>query len=249
MATTATLPIQPKYVNPAWTHDEHDAGYQECGEALWELALVAARKFGWGSAERIHGFDVQDLAALAVLHVFLQAKLGRLDKVPAGERWNVIFRIMWNKLVDESRRFRNTREVQTPTIIGEDGNPMDSDDVLALIAANNELAEDSKRRVGCPVPRRELRLLESMLDEAFARLQNADALLIKMRFGLCRNDEITGRFEPIQFLPPMTLEELSGCGYGSDRFAVKRRLDGSLERLKTHLMQELGARRIMNFTT
>jgi len=247
MSTTATQPLQLVYVNPVWTHDPKDENYQECGQALWELALVAARKFSWGSTEKVHGFDVEDLAGLAVMHVFIQAKAGRLDKAPAEERWNLIFRIMWNKLIDESRRFRNTHEVQTPTIIGEDGKEMDSDEVLAIIAANNELKKETQFRLGCPVPRRELRLLESMLDEAFQNLP--DALLIKMRFGLCRNDEITGEFEPPQFLSAMSVDDLAAVGYGDDRFAVKRRLDAALDRLKTRLMQELTERKIVNFTT
>lgn len=252
MATAAPITLLAYITPPRWTHDENDAGYQECGDALWELALVAARKFrrttgtGVGS-KAIHGFNDEDLASLGVLHVFIQAKAGRLAKAEAAERWNLIFRVMYNKMVEESRRFSNTHELQAPTIIGEDGNPMDSDEVLAIIAANSELSKDTQYRLGCPVPRRELRLLESMLDDALNNLP--DALLIKCRFGLCRNDEITGEAEPVQFLPAMTFEDLAAVGYGDDRFVVRRRLDAALDRLKTRLMHGLAERKVVNFTT
>lgn len=233
----------PAFSNPRWTHDETDPSYSECGATLWTIALGFARKFSGAKEEAVHGHTKDDLAMMGVLHVFIQAKRGRLDKVPADERWNVICRILWNRMIDESRRYSNRFELQSLTITNTDGNVMDSDEALELVAADKALAF----RTGCPVPRRELRLLESLLDCALDGL--VDAMLIRLRFGLCRNDEFTGDDSPVQFLDAMTVEDLVEIGYGHDRFAVKRRLDTALGKLRTRLLADLERRKIVNFTT
>lgn len=231
------------YNNPEFTADETHPSYQACGETLWSLALSVARKFSGFVTETVHGHSREDLAMAGVLHVLVQAKRGRLDRVPSAERWNVIYRILWNRVIDESRRFSNKYELQSPTIVDGDGQEMDSDQALELVAADKDLAF----RTGCPVPRRELRLLETMLDSALAALPNQESLFVKLRFGLCRNDELVGDEDAITFLDAMTLDDLADIGYGSDRSAVKKRLDKALEQVRSHILADLKRCKIVNF--
>ncbi|HXP69300.1 MAG TPA: hypothetical protein VOA88_08455 [Candidatus Dormibacteraeota bacterium] len=219
----------------AWTHDQDDPGYEECGQKLWRIALGYARKFSGSKQETVHGQTKEDLAVVGALHILMQSKKGRLDKVPAAARWGFICQMLWNRMIDEARKFSNRFELQSPTLKDGDG-VMDSDEALDLVA---------NRFTPRPVTSRELRMLERMLDNALATLP--DAMLIKLRFGLCRNDEL-GEDEP-QFLEAMNFDDLVSVGYGPDRFAVKRRLDTALERLRAALLVELERNSIVNFMT
>lgn len=208
--------------------------------------------------ETVHGHQREDLAAMGVLHVLVQAKRGRLDKIPAAERWAFIRTMLWNRMCDEARRYSNKREWQSPTLHeDEDGTAVESDEALDLVAeshgqSNPFTVERPTKRNGvtrhppAPISRRELRLIETMLDTALHKLP--EAMLVKLHFGLCRNDEVNGEYDAPTFLEAMTLDDLAAVGYGSDRYAVRRRLDDALLRLRALLLADIERRKVSNFT-
>src|SRR6266853_3997697 len=116
---------------PTWTHDAAAEGYAESCAALWELAVNYARKFSGAEDEKLPGNTKADLASICVLHVLVKAKLGTLSKVPAPARWSYVCRMVWNKLIDESRRPR--RHLQPLQFHDINDNLMDSDFTLEYI--------------------------------------------------------------------------------------------------------------------
>jgi hypothetical protein len=222
----------------AWTHNPQDPGYKACGQMLWDLARYYARKFTRGSGavnrlEPVHGHTAEDLAMVASLHVLIQAKRGRLAKVPPSERWFFIRKMLWNRMLDESRRFRNRYELQPPALPdGDGGDKHDSDYFLDIVAASGDFA----------VSQREVGMLETILDTALTSCP--DEMLIKLRFGLLRNDEMDDWHT--SYLGPLNLEDLAKMGYGADRFAVKRRIDRALKSLRAVILRDLEARGVGN---
>ena len=80
-----------------------------------------------------------------------------------------------------------------------------------------------------------------------------DAMLVKLRFGLCRNDEFTGdeaalKDQQAKFLDAMNFDDLVSVGYGKDRFAVMRRLNRALAALRVRLVAAFSKRGIVNIS-
>lgn len=220
-----------------WTTEPQDPDYEACGRTLLTLARKYARKFYRGTVESIHGTPVEDLAMLGAVHVLVQAKRGRLDRVPSEERWHFIRRLLWNRMVDESRLFRNRNELQPPTFSEDvDGTEMDGHGALEIMGAH----------ISIDVPTREVAMLSTILDTALHTLPDPEAMLMKLRFGLLRNDELGER--RVSYLDPCTLDDLAKIGYGKDRFAVKARINRGLSLLRGFILGDLRTRAVGSFT-
>lgn len=169
-----------------------------------------------------------------MLHVLVKAKLGALAKVPASARWDYICRMVWRKLIDESRRPQ--RHLQPVQLHDVNANGMDSDFTLAYMAGD-KCIKNYNWRLG-------FRNLESWLDAALSRLPEAQ--MVKLHFGLMRNDEIGGDdYQDPRYLEAMSMNELADF-YSCDRFVIRRRLEASLTRLRFIILDELQNRKVAN---
>jgi hypothetical protein len=221
--------IRRPAVIPTWTHDESAAGYEESCLALWNLAINYARKFSGGEVEKLPGHTKADLASICVLHVLVKAKLGALAKVPAAARWAYVCRMVWNKLMDEARRPR--RHLQPLEFHDGDGNAMDSDFTLEYISGDQRI-KAHEWRLGA-------RNLEAWLDAALARLPGKMGEIVKLHFGLYRNDALdSSDYNAPQYLEAMSMNELADycC---CDCFEISRHLKSALTRLRILLLDEL----------
>jgi len=218
--------------NPVWTDDPTAPGYEECGRAVWDVAEGLAGRFlaMRGSRDGIPGYNKEDLAGEAVLHVYLKVRRGKLHGKPESERWPYIKKIIWNRMLDlESRN----REVQSGLL--------NTDKAMEAIDAGNTSTWAEQNAIR----RDEIRRLEDFIDSALNALPSPLGLLVRLHFGLYRDDDFGSEFPHTG--EPLPLQVLADAGFGDSEWTVHRRIHDALGRLRVVLIQRLAKHKIHNF--
>jgi hypothetical protein len=236
--------------NPPWKKD--DPGYSTCEERIWEVAEGLAGKFlsHYGrrsNASSLAGMDKEDLSSEAVLHLFLKLRNKKFTRTllnirDAEGQWRYIRRLLWNRMLDVTfRKASNVREIQAPTPpLGLNDEDIDSDEALETIAYDRPLAFGVS-----PLRRQEIQELEDFIGDLLRRLPHPMGLLLQLRFGLWRSDELGSEFP--QTGEPLTLAVLVNAGFGDSDEDVHERVQRALERLREAMVHTLSEKRIGNF--
>ncbi|MGA8367135.1 MAG: hypothetical protein WB716_07455 [Candidatus Acidiferrales bacterium] len=183
-----------------------------------------------GNRDGIPNYSKQDLVGEAVLHVYLKVRKGKLGGMPDVERWPYIKKIIWNRMLDLESR---SHEIQAGLL--------DTDKALDEIAAEGAPTWARQNEIR----RREIKALEEFIDDALNALPRPGGLLIRLYFGLYRDDEFGSEF-PHQG-EPVSLTRLADYGFGKSEYAVHRRIQDALGRLRCILIDRLAKQHILNF--
>lgn len=222
-------PAWPK--SPTWTADEtQKAEYEACGRCLWDMANRVAAKFCKSDHSTVCGYSAEDLAAEAIVHFFLKLKAGKFNKYHPSDMWKGIRKCLYNRMVDIVSRRSSAGEVQAPEIISESG-AVQTDEAL-------EILDDGRGGMwGQGLRRSEVRALEEFVESLLNRLPRSMGLLLKLRFGMWRDDDFGSEFPVMGESVP--LQALADAGFGENIVAVHRRVEEALGRFRVLAIAEL----------
>jgi len=196
------------------------------------MANGLARKLFKGDQPTVCGFSYEDLASEAIVHFLLKLKAGKFKKYPAADMWKVIRKCMWHRMLDIVSRSSNKKEVQAPER-PDDDEPVESDQALELIDGGKGGMWGS--RWGSR--RSEIQESEQFVDSILNRLPKPMSILIKLRFGLWRDDECGSEFPVMD--EPLRLRALAEAGFGKHQVEVSRRVKDALERFRELAIADL----------